>query len=551
MNSVLRRVCDTMPRISNIAYYSRDQINRKSIPAIDEVIRDTIEVASNAIEYLGIRKMGPQEAYESMASSSNTIDVDVTMTSFSKVVLEFKTKADNSLIRIKLGLPYLDRYGVLICNDINYSVKPVFTDNVLSPYSSGIFVKLYILKTNISSIPISVYVNNNLENMSVIFPEINKSIKGDSSSVLSKAVSPLAFYGLATRGLTGLIKEFFNYNIKIVNTNEYDHNEKSGIYYRYPTLPVGFVVECDERVVTIDNIISSVFYILDRSNSKAPKELMLFMEKGDVESEKAFWTFIFGRFFYKGSLTEQKSTSEIITHLDRVKNFLDSTSKHDLRASGIFVNDFVELSVAILGIFNGMVLKYKEISSNIVQNKKLNVLYYILNSVIINANSGLLEISKREKNRGVSLSTKEIEKILNDSITERLVMRIVKSTKKNLAINTMSCCTDNTLDVLLISDDQNRGEGVNISSKKPFPSILRTITPEHNIVGDMHNIGKKAPTQLLRINPFAEVDVNNQFIIDPKLLAITEDVSSRMRALKEYNNYDISEEYGASDELDD
>ena len=563
MNSIIVKLGKIIPQISDICFYSRDQINRRALSSIDEVIKGSISV-TKSLEYMGIRKMTPRESYESMATGSssrrttnskslndtNTMEVDITKSTFYKTVITFKDLNSGELINLKLAIPYLDRYGILLCNDIPYNIKPIFTDNVLSPHSSGIFMKLYILKTNISSVPIIVNINGVKENVSVIHTDMNRKVTGDSSTNLNRAITPIAFYVLSTYGIIESMKKVTNAECVIVDKLKYHHDEQDGLYYTHADSRLGILIKIKERLDVIDNLIASIFYILIYGTTKNEEELMQYLFEKNVSDELTFWTIRFGRFFYKGSLTVVKSTTEIYDHLEKVKNFLDSISRHDLSTIGINVNNFTDLMLSIMGKYNSIILRYKEINSNIEQHKKLNVLYYVLNNVIIGVNSGFLEISKREKNRQFNLSTKELEKILSDNITERLTYKMVKSTKKNLSIALSSGCTDNLLDTLLVSDDQNRGDGVFVSKNNTFPASLRNITPIHHIVGSMHGLTKKAPTPLLRLNPFIRVDVNNQFLIRPEILDLCKEVYGRMRSITEYTNHQITDEIDDLDDID-
>ena len=549
MNRLLSLQAKTLPPITDMCYYSRDEINKKALPYTTMIITDGIKVMKS-VEFIGARRMTPQESYESLVSRTNTMEVDITKSTFFKCVLSFKSVYNNDIINLKLSLPYMDRYGRLICNDIPYNIKPILTDNVLSPHASGIFMKLHITKTNISSLPFIFMVNGVKENASVIYTDMNRRVVGDSGGGLNRVITPISFYPLATYGLLGVLKKITNAEAKVVLKDEYTHNPDDGIYYCHSTINIGLVVRIKERLDVIDNLMASVFYILSYTNKKTENELYHYIKDKNVEDEKIFWTMWFGRFFYKGSLTYDKSTKEIKDHLDKVSNYLDTVAKQNLKSIGLNMDSFIDLMISIMSIFNTMVLRHKNINSDIEQSKKPNVLYYILNPIIMAVNSSFIEIAKREKTRNNHLSTKEIEKILTGNITDRLIYGVVKSTRKNLAISLSACCTDNLLDTLLTSDDQNRGDGVYVSSKNTFPINLRTITPIQFVIGSMHGIGKKAPTPLLKLSPFIKVDVNNQFIIPPDLLAMAKETYNRMRSITQYKHTSIDDSEEDLDELD-
>lgn len=389
MNSVLTFLGrELLPKISNIVNYSKNQVNERALPTVDELIKDSIRNV-DSLEYQGIRRLSPKETYESQLSSGNSMNVDISKSSFYKTEIKLKMKYSNEVLTKKLALPYLDRFGRLVSSDIHYNIKPILTDSVISPHSSGMFVKLHITKTNISSKPYIVTVDGVRENLSVIYADINKKVTGDNSSLLYKAITPIAFYVLSSYGLMGAIRMITRAEIKAVLVDDYVHNPANGIYYRdvdNNDCKIGFVVNLKERLDVVDNILVSVFYIIKHTHNKS-KELYEYITNMDVDSEKYLWTTLFGRFFYKGSLTFDKSTKEILNHIDKVKNYLDTISKKDLKAIDIDVDNYTELMLAILDRFNMIILKHKDINADIEQHKHMNVLYYILNPVIVAVNS--------------------------------------------------------------------------------------------------------------------------------------------------------------------
>ncbi len=543
MNSVLDLLGKEMlPKIGNVCDYSRTQINDKALAMIDEFISDSIK-STISMEYLGIRRLTPKETYETQLSAMNNMNIDISQSSFYKTEAKFKMKNSNDVITRRISLPYLDRYGRLIASGIPYNIKPILTDSVISPHASGMFVKLHITKTNISSKSYILTIDDSRESLSVIYADLNRKVIGDSSSPLNKAITPIAFYVLSTYGLSGVIKMITGAGIKAVNVKEYEHNPANGIYYRdldNPDCVLGFVVNLKERLDVIDNILVSIFYILKHTHVSKSKELYDYIINGNVDEEKSFWIFQFGRFFYKGSLTFDKSTKEILNHLETVKNYLDSFSRKDLASIGIEVNDYIELNLAILDRFNMTILTHKDINADIRQYKNLNVLYYVLNPLLMGINTGFREMAKREKARKAPLSTKEAERLLVDNITERAIQKIVKSTKKNLSVQLASGCTDNLLNYQLITDEQNRGDGVHVNSNNSFPTSLRNIVPLHYIVGCMHHLSKKAATPLLHASPLISVH-NNKFVIPQELIDEAAECYKRGRRATVYTNHKIDD----------
>lgn len=537
MNSVLRRMVNVkLPKISKICFYSRDQINNNALPTINNIIIDSNKNV-NSLEFLGIRKLSPEETYLSLANKEGKIVNDITKSSFYKTEITFRLKNTGDIIKTRLALPYMDRYGRLLSSDVAYAIKPIFTDNVLSPDSAGIFIKLYIAKIRLSALPHPVLVNGHREIISMIYSDINKKTIGEDE--LAKAYTPILFYLLSTRGLMGTIKSVTDAKVEVVRiTPDYIQPENT-IMYRDSTksLDLAFIVHMKERLDVIDNIISSLFYIFEIRKDRV-NEFIKYIEANNTNDERDFWIILFGRFLSKGSLTYDKSTNDILTHMDKVKNYVDTISKNDLRAIDIVIEDYYDLMLVLLERFNNIVLKYKDINANLTNYKKLNVLYYVLNDVIMGVNSALIEVSKREKKQK-ELSLIETQKIISSLITERLVFSITKTTKKNIAVTLASGCSDRLLPYLLVSDDQNRGIGVCTNSNNPFPAPLRNITPVMFLVGCMHNLTKKAPTPILRLNPFAIVDSSNKFVIKPHLLEITKDIYRRMNSITDYVIEDI------------
>jgi len=527
VNKTLKRMSDIIPPITDIAKFSRREMN-KAMAQIEEVIVGSIKVV-DSLEFVGIRQMTPKEAYESLIGSGNIINVDITKSTFYKTVITFKT-ARGDILNKKVMLPYLDRYGLLKSSDVQYTLKPVFTDSVLSPHTGGVFIKLYGAKTDISSISNICRVNGRQESLSVIYSDLNNRVAGDSSSNLNKKVTPIAFYILVRYGVLGALKKLHNSKVEVCLKKDYEPVEGDTTIYTDDTLQLMIIIHNNHRLDAVDNIVSSIFYILKAIPGKEI-ELYEHIRSGSSEDENVFWSIYFGRFFYKGSLTFDKSTISILDHIDKSNNLIDTMSKKDLLTLYIDVEDFTGLMLVILEIFNITILSHKEINSDIRQSKKLNILYYVLNNIIMGINLAFLELSKREKVR-TEISTKEIDKVLSDLLTEKLGFKITKSTKKNLSVQLVNNCTDLTLNHLLIAEDQNRGDGVHVNTDNSFPASLRIITPTHFVIGCMHHIGKKAPTPLPHLSPLSKVDANNQFIIAASVL---DDITKTYKRMHDSN----------------
>lgn len=299
MNSVLSMIGGKLlPQMSKIANYSKDQINDRSMDVVDELIRDSNKNVES-LEYVGIRRLTPVEAYETQLSSGNSMNVDISKSSFYKTEIKFKMRHNPDILIKRLALPYLDMYGRLMSSDISYNIKPIFTDSVISPHASGMFVKLHITKTNISSKPYILSISGVRENLSVIYSDMNRRVIGDSGSILNKAITPIAFYVLANYGLLGAIKLITRAELIPVLVDSYEHHPDNGIYYRdvdNQDCKVGFVVNMKERLDVVDNLLVAVFYIIKHTYNKS-MELYEYIINKNLVDEKLFWTIQFGRFF--------------------------------------------------------------------------------------------------------------------------------------------------------------------------------------------------------------------------------------------------------------
>ena len=98
MNSVLRRMVNVkLPKISKICFYSRDQINNNALPTINNIIIDSNKNV-NSLEFLGIRKLSPEETYLSLANKEGKIVNDITKSSFYKTEITFRLKNTGDII---------------------------------------------------------------------------------------------------------------------------------------------------------------------------------------------------------------------------------------------------------------------------------------------------------------------------------------------------------------------------------------------------------------------------------------------------------------------
>jgi len=226
----------------------------------------------------------------------------------------------------------------------------------------------------------------------------------------------------------------------------------------------------------------------------------------DVENEIGFWRVVLGRVVYKNGFSIDRITQDVDEHFVALETYVDDIIKVKLRDAHIKAETFFDLLAMMLTNYNNWVLSSKEYNADI-ENRYIDILYYLTCDVIIGFNRVILSLNKRITKTD-KISHKEVAKILSNELRSKKVYSLTKSTELNLAISSV----DYTGDIIYpkitsILEDQSRGNGVKRNPKPVIPEAAKTLKGGDLGFGSLLFLTKNLPSPRFKMNIFMDYNV--------------------------------------------
>jgi len=475
-----------------------------------------------AFDYKGYRKLTPKEDfYNGINASATKNTVDITRSYLYKT--EFGFEYEGIPINRIIALPYVTRGGYLKLSDSHYAITPVLSEYPISPSPGEIFIRILRDKLNVKKMYRNILVNNEKQAIQVIHSHSYKLVNNINE------VIPVVLYGFLKYGFKGLFMRSFNIDVKAVRYNEFtdkEYGEKYNIYrstgikprtiniLNYVNHDIAILVKKEDVSHTLEVYIASLIYSLDLSPMFGAnlstvisdiKEPTTFFDYSNIDDESLFWITLLGKVIFKNKYTTDRIQVDTLEHINILNGYLDNIVKTRLEDVNIFVDDIYDLLLYAIDNFNELVLA-QEVHSSKVDNRYLDLQYYVLYDLIVGINKAFLEIKRAAKRNRIGQI--EITRIFNMFLPTKKIYRIIKSSATNIAITPVESTSDSMFfKMSSILEDQNRAQGVNKSKKNVFPLNTRSIRGEDIMFGSMLHQIKKYPSPRFRFNPFIDIDL--------------------------------------------
>lgn len=418
----------------------------KTLPAfLDSFIKTSIHSLSKNVNlvYKGYRKLTPKEEFNRLFSNAeNKVTYDLAVSDIYMIELLFDY---NGVPMNKyLYLPYTERGNLIRISNTTYHILPVLSDTVISPSHKEVFVRLLKDKLTFRGTTRNFILNGEKIPGEVIHSNILKVNKTQIQDNIGKPLSPIALYVLAEMGFRRLCEKYFNTD-KIIVTNEevgnyvndYNIYESTKIKPRglkevvYNGHDIKILVPKSIPITSmLENFIFGLIYVLDIFPEQS-NDLIFLLNKGDINKEKLYWRILLGRISYTNSYSVERIVVDVNEHFNTLQGYMDSLIKTKLKENKIYVDSFFDLLMVITDNYNLWLLNSKEYNGNI-NNRYIDIIYYIMYDIIVGFNKVILAINKRVQKR--QLSEKEISKIFLNELTPRIIFRLVKSKAQNLSV---------------------------------------------------------------------------------------------------------------------
>ena len=457
MNDLLSKIIDeTCPKFNkNVTEGTSKEIMR-TIPAyLDEVFKSSIKSLSPNVplRYVGYRKLQPEEEFNTLILNDNNKTVyDTTVSNIYAV--EYIFDYNGEMIKKPLYLPFSDRGNIFTISSTKYSIVPVLSDTVISPSFKQIFVRLLKDKLTFKSQSRNFTVNEERVPGHVIYTNIVKTSTMSLKDNIGKPLTSVSLYLLGQYGMKETMKRYAKTDKYIITDQDVSKYRKDYNVYESTKIKPRSLKELgykghDVKILIhksvkishfLENFIFGVIYTLDILPEHA-EDMVSVVNGNALSDEILYWRIILGRVSYKNSFSVDRIVEDMSDHFNTLQGYLDNLIKSKLSDTGIKVDNFFDLLYVLIENFNTWILNSKEYNSDI-NNRYIDILYYILYDIIISFNKVILNINKRaNKKNGSILSYKEVVKIIGD-IKTKTIFQLVKSSSPNLALQQVECTSD-------------------------------------------------------------------------------------------------------------
>lgn len=490
-------------------------------------------------KYIGYRHVTPEEELlEDNYLKARGKDPDLAKNDVYLICFEFLYEKE--IIHKYMYLPFANRGNIMTISGTPYVISPVITDLVISVDNNKLFIRLFKDKINVNSELKNILVNEhtneyNTETHRMIYVRM---LSTNTEILKSSCKTPFALYLLCRYGIKNTLKKYCNLEYGKDLYLVYDPEDKINVdldkYTVYSSTgfkPKGYdmsnVYKKQKVKIVVDkkigddpvviNLILSIIYSLDLTPGRTEIDIVKTIDNDNLNGEIATWRILLGKTILKHKISIEKVVNDVNQHIEMLETHLDSINREKL-STVVKVDNFWDLIVYVLKTFATAISNSRQYNSNI-DNLYIDLYYYICYDIIVGFNRTIKGINSRYKKSGTPPKLKEIVKILNNELKQKIIFDLIRSSKCSLALSGVDYSGDN-LYIKLTSnlENQNRGDGVRKGGDEKFPIANRTLKAVDIVYGSPLYLGKLAPTPTLKMNLWAQFDLETGKIIIPEHL---------------------------------
>jgi len=459
MNSILAKVIDdNKPKISKkIVEGTAKEVLKYAPMYLNNITEHSIRSVPEFVDfkYVGYRHVQPNEEYKiTYANKENKTPFDLATSDIYLIELMFTYQGQP--INRMVYLPFAKAGNLMKMSGVEYHIVPVLSDTVLSPSHKDVFMRIHENKVYFRNVGKNFIVNGVKQHGHLIHSDIFRVNKKYVDDNLGKQFSATALYLLARYGLKQALQKFTGIMEVIVTTDDETANKyRNDKYVVYESIKIkpkglkgeGYVGHNVKIIISAnnshynqytENLIFGLIYTLDILPEHAEEFVTIFNDN-NAEDETFYWKVMLGRVAYMNAYSVHRIIKDIEEHFMSLEGYMDSETKQKLSNAGMVINDFFDLLALILENYNIWLINSKEYNSDI-NNRYIDILYYLFHDTIVGFNRVTLAINKRLSKKTPSF--KEVQKLLQDHVRSKKVFSLTKSREVNLAVNMAESTSD-------------------------------------------------------------------------------------------------------------
>jgi len=247
MNKVMAKLLrEQTPRVNrDITHGTAEEILRTFPEFLDNIFKNAIRRLNPNVklEYHGYRKLSPYDDYVKNYRDKKNAIYDIASSDIYPIELRF-TYMGKNMNRL-LYLPFANKGNVISVSETKYHIVPVLSDNVISPTSNGVFIRLLIDKLMFKSNQKNFVLNGVKIPGNVIHSEILRTSNLKLKDQIGKPLVATAIYLCVKYGLYGTLLKYAKLkmdDIIVTNKDTSDIVEEFNIYESAKIKPRGLLV---------------------------------------------------------------------------------------------------------------------------------------------------------------------------------------------------------------------------------------------------------------------------------------------------------------------
>jgi len=418
-------------------------------------------------------------------------------------------------------LPYVGEAGMISISGVKYFISPILADVVLSFEKDCIFLNLLRAKFGIkfevhSLIRDGIYEDHKVL-WSRIYNENDKEID-KNDKVSTKPKSTLAHYLFCYKGFYETFKEYGHCTPVLgttdINTDNYpkadwhiyesSRRKLKGSRYSLHT-PIKVAIRKSEINESVESFIAAFFYLLDHFPN--------FFSDITWVNSKVKWRLMLGEIIKGIAKTAGDLIETADDHIESIEQYLDTIVKYKLKTIGIHTETLFEFFAYAIANYNEWSIKSKE-NLNSIYDKELSILHYTLGSIVKSINTFYFKLKSASKsNTGRILSKKDINNILRSNIKSRKIFKIKESQN---GLTTIAYPGDNKFMKITCSMIPQKSLSKNKNDDIDIKDLANRLHPSFMANGSHLNLPKNNPIGYRTVNPYALLDSDNKFVVDPQ-----------------------------------
>lgn len=498
---------------------------------IDKLMECVEEGLPEGMEYDGPRRATPKEQWkEETRPRYSKRTFDITESNVYMMRYHFKYKGQK-LPPINLYLPYVRPGGLIYLRGALYGISPVLTDRAVSVGQNSIYIPLTRDKLNFYRLVHHFRVDDRQENSFVIHSLIHHGAdrKTGPAAPKTKMETSLAHYLFCKYGVREAFMKMANAEVfvglpKMVNDKTFSPDEwhichttglkpKTYTQHGYDHTDIRLAIRKKDWNPLTRGMVGGFFYVADHFPDRVIPE--------DVDDIR-LWRILLGySLFPKSGHSDGKHVIDMTTHIESLNVYIDKMAKDELADDGVFVDDLFELLAHVIETFPDRVLSASD-SVNTMYDKRLSVLRYIAEPIIIKAFWFMYHLRNPKKKLTYEEIRKYMRKITRDAIFEinhnHGEVKSVASPNDNMIFNITS-------NMVLQADSKGTatagGGGFNDPSK-----YLHASQAE---VGSFSHLPKSEPSGRSKINPCLETKPDGTIVRNPEFQELLDKVQYKLR----------------------